>query len=533
MAVPDLNTSRPTNNLRIFLDRRIITVFCFGMLSGLPWVMIGSALTLWLKEAGVSRTDIGYAGFIFTVFAINFLWSPLLDQVRLPLFRKLGSRRNWIFLCQILIAASCLLMSTLSPASGVKIIVLTALLIAIAAATQDIAIDAYRVDLFDAKDAAFISAGAAAATSGWWTAFAGLGMVPLLLSDQGWKWPQLYLLMGVTTLVLASCIFWSPAPPTSSRQEHLNKLQQSNRQLMALTSASKRNALLFLLLAPIALAIWTLSGNTGLPTALVSHPLWIPAVVVTEVALFLGLLWYLHQLQHQSSGLGRPNDGVLTAFYAWLLTTVVAPFDDFFQRNGTRLALSLLLFIVLFKLGEAFLGRMSIVFYKEVGFSNTEIAAYSKLLTWGITMAGAIPCALLNARFGLVKGLVVSGIFMAASNLMFSVLAFTGPNVPMFIATIVVDGLTTAWASVAFVGFISMLCSHTFSATQYALMSSLASLGRTTLAAFSGQMVDGLGGNWALFFAITAFMVVPSLLILIGLKKALNQLYSGAKKEEQ
>ena len=188
------------------------------------------------------------------------------------------------------------------------------------------------------------------------------------------------------------------------------------------------------------------------------------------------------------------------------------------MRNGPAIAISLLGFIFLFKIGEAFLGRMSIVFYKEIGFSKTQIATYSKMLTWVVTMACVIPCGLLNARLGLLKGLMISGLFMAASNLMFCLLAIAGPVEWLYFVTVVIDGFTSAWATVAFVAFISHLCSHQFSATQYALLASLGNLGRTLLASNSGLLVDILNGDWAVFFAITALMVTPSLVLLWRLR---------------
>lgn len=512
----------------IFFDRRIVSVFILGILSGLPWLMIGSSLSLWLKEVGVSRTEIGYAGLIFTVFAINFLWSPLLDQIRPRLGVKLGQRRGWIILCQLVIVTACLVMSTLAADSQVKIIALVGLVIAIAAATQDIAIDAYRVDQFAPEDAPHISAAAAAATSGWWTGYAGLGFFPLMLSDMGWSWPSLYILMGMMSLFFCLFIFFSPDPP-NNRQAVIPALYRENLALISLTSIGARLAILMLLLTPFAVVVWCLNGSPGMPAAISSHPLYIPAIAALEALLFMALLWRLRALRSgRQRALSTPRFAKVPA---WLLTTIVAPFEDFFRRNGVRFALGLLLFIFIFKLGESFLGRMSIVFYKEVGFDNTEIAAYSKLLTWLVTMIAAVPCGILNAHFGLIKGLYVSGICMAASNLMFCLIAAVGADIPLYIATVIVDGLTAAWASIAFVSFISMLCNHTFSATQYALMASLSTLGRTTVASFSGQAVDALDGNWSIFFVITALMVIPSLLLLWRLSGRLRELYLSSSPD--
>lgn len=487
--------------------------------------MIGSMLTLWLRESGISRTEIGYAGLIFTVYALNFLWSPLLDQVRIRILPRLGQRRNWIVLCQLTIIGACFSMSLLSPENSAKAVVLVGLIIAFSSATQDIAIDAYRVDLFKQNEAGSISAAAAAATAGWWTGFAGLGYLPLALSDMGWQWPQLYLLLAVVSAGFTVLTLFSPDPPERSVAARDARFSQNITIFSRIPSATALGLTLLMLL-PLIIAVWAIAGSPGLPTTITANPLYIPGLVILELSLLIAIITGLGLIRNRVSRSGaavsHPRLSVMPAF---LCTTAIAPLEEFFKRNGVKFAIGLLAFVLLFKIGEAFLGRMSIVFYTEIGFSNTEIATYSKMVTWWVTVAAAIPCGLLNARFGLVKGLMISGICMAASNLLFSLIAVTGPDLNLYLLTIIVDGITTAWGSVAFVSFISMLCNHAFSATQYALLASLGNLGRTTLASFSGQMVDGLGGNWSLFFIITAFMVTPSLILLWVMKDWLISFY--------
>ena len=209
---------------------------------------------------------------------------------------------------------------------------------------------------------------------------------------------------------------------------------------------------------------------------------------------------------------------------AWLLTTLVAPIHEFFQRNGTKLAISILLFIFLFKLGEAYLGRMSIVFYREVGFSNSDIAYYSKMINWAVTIVFSLIGSVFTIRYGILKGLFIGGIAMASSNLLFAAMALVGPDKALFAFTVFVDGFTSAWGSVAFVALLSVLCNKTFSASQYALMASLGTFGRVMLGSYSGIMVDWLDGNWALFFVLTALMVIPSLVFLYIIRKPLTLL---------
>ena len=205
----------------------------------------------------------------------------------------------------------------------------------------------------------------------------------------------------------------------------------------------------------------------------------------------------------------------------WIKTTLIAPFAEFFQRCGFRLALSVLLLLLVFRLGEAMLGRMSLVFYVEVGFSRDEISLYQKffggLVTAGFSLLGAV----INTRFGVIRGLFVAGIAMAGANLMFALIAVVGPNTNLLMLALLVDNFFQAFATVAFVSFISYFTSRTYTGTQYALMASVSNFGRTTLAAGSGFVIDALGGDWASFFILTTLMVIPGLGLLVWVGRLL------------
>lgn len=442
------------SDLSHYKDKRLLTIFCFGMASGFPWVMIGSALTAWLKDGGLSRGSIGLFGAIFAVYSINFLWSPLLDRLKPPLIGSLlGQRRSWIAITQWGIAGCCIAMASLK-LDDLFLIALCGLLIAICSATQDIAIDAYRIDIIADSEKQKLSAASAMATAGWWTGYGGMGAIPFFLADApGWEWHQVYYVLAALMLLIHVAVWFVREPQT-----HREKQQ-------------------------------------------------------ADAAEFY---------QQKLSSMGKSNP--INTLIAWLIVTLVEPFKEFFSRNGVRFALSVLLFIFLFKIGEAFLGRMSIVFYKELGFTNSDIGTLSKLLNWWVTIIFAVIGGLVNMRYGIYRGLMIAGIAMAASNVMFSVMANVGPSKPLFIATIIIDGFCAAWSSVALVAFISLLCNKAFSASQYALMASLGVLGRTVLASSSGFMVDGLDGNWSLFFIITALMVIPSLLFLYSIRDRINTL---------
>ena len=430
-------------SLLLFKDNRLLAIFTLGFVSGLPWVLIGSAMTAWLKDAELSRSAIGFFGSIFTIYAINFLWAPLVDRLHIPwLTRRLGQRRSWIVLMMFIMATTTFAISWTDPAQNLLWTSLLALVIATASATADIAIDAYRIDRIGHDDNELISYGAAMATAGWWTGYSIPGAIALYLSDWSFmNWSRVYLVLSLIVLLLIAVVVTLKEP--ESRREEIQ--DESEEQML----------------------------NR------------------------LGERTWLHRA------------------IAWLEVTLVEPFAEFFRRNGWQIGLYIILFIVLFKVGEAFLGRMSIVFYKEVGFSNSDIATYSKLIGWWMTIIISLVSGVLASRLGIVRGLFIGGVAMAATNLMFAWLAAVGPDKPLFAAAIILDNITSSFATVTFVAFISYLAHEAYSASQYALMASLGNLGRTTLAASSGVMVDYLHGDWSRFFVYTSIMVVPSLILLL------------------
>lgn len=426
--------------LQHFRDPRLWWVFLLGCSSGFPWVVIGSNLNGWLKDAGVGRAEIGLLGSVFTMYAINFMWAPLLDRVKLPLFGRLGQRRGWILFCQAAMLLCLIGMTTLKPSEQLFMTGLVALMVAIFSATQDIAIDAFRIDHFNDNERHLYPLAAAMGIVGWWTGYSWPGALSFNMADSiGWH-NVVWLMVGVNALLI----------------------------------------------------VFTLS---------VREP-----VVDREALQARAAKDYSHA----------------GGFTRWLLVTVVEPFRDFFRRNGIQVALTLMAFIFLFKIGEAFLGRMSIVFYKEVGFSNEQIGDYSKMFGWFVTVAFTLLGSVINARFGVVKGLMIGGLAMAASNLMFAWIAVAGPEIWLLLLTLVVDNFTTAFSTVAFVAFLTALTGRAFSATQYAMLASLGNLSRTTLASSSGYLVDLLG-SWERFFIVTTLMVIPSLVMLWLLREKLEK----------
>ena len=454
--------------LAVYFDRRMGRILLLGVISGFPWVLIGSSLNLWLKEDGLSRTAIGWAGLIFAVYAVNFLWAPFIDRVRIPwLTSRIGHRRAWIVTLQAVILACLVAWSTVDPVANLAAVVAVGLVIAIASATQDITIDALRIEQIGTDEGASMAAGAATAVVGWWTGYKLGGAVALEVADGFQKagladyWQSTFLVLGVAVILCnIGLMFVREAPPTA--------------RVAAQAEEQRRVA--------------TRLGLADAPGAA----------------------------------------GALAGAGAWFAATVGGPLLSFFRRNGFAIAAAVLGFIFLFKIGEAFLGRMSLVFYNEVGFSKTDIAIFSKGLGWVTTVTFTVLGGLFAIRMGLIRAMFVSGIGMAATNLLFAALAWTGRSELLFAIAVVMDDLTSAFATVTFVAFISMLVDRTYTATQYALLASIGTAGRTIFAASSGMLVDWLGGDWGTFFVITTLMVIPSLLCLWAIRAKLRDMLAGA-----
>ena len=447
----------------VYLERRMARILLLGIISGFPWVLIGSSLSLWLKEDGLSRSTIGWAGLIFGVYALNFLWAPLIDRLRVPyLTPKLGHRRAWIVMSQALIFVCLVGWSLTDPGVHLWGVIAIGLVIAIASATQDITIDALRIEQIGTDEGQSMAAGAAVAVAGWWTGYKLGGVVALntaeVFQSAGVEnyWQMTFLVLGLVVIACNIALMFVPELPPTDRAA----AQSTDDRAIA----SKLG----------------FGGGTG------------------------------HVV-------------------AWLVGTVVGPLMSFFRRNGFAIAVAILGFIFLFKIGEAFLGRMSIVFYKEIGFSKSDIALYSKGIGWVTTVVFTLLGGLFAIRIGLVRAMFLSGILMAVTNLMFSWLAWAGPVESLFAAAVLLDDLAAAFATVTFVAFISMLVDRTYTATQYALLASIGTAGRTLFASSSGALVDWLDGDWGIFFVITALMVVPSLICLWVLRHRLTAMLVGAQ----
>ena len=440
----------------IYLDKRMLKILLLGAISGFPWVLIGSSLSLWLKEDGLSRSTIGWAGLIFGVYAFNYLWAPLIDRLKIPyLTKKIGHRRAWIVLMQLIILISLFLWSLVSPDENLSFVISVGLIIAIASATQDITVDALRIEQIGEDEGKSMAAGAAMAVVGWWSGYKLGGVLSLFSADflqnLGFEnyWQLTFLILGVLVILMNIGLMFV------REEESLERYSKHIENDKLISKSFKR-------------------------------------------------------------------DNPFTKFLSWIGGTISGPITSFFKKNGFSIAISILGFVFLFKVGEAFLGRMSIIFYKEIGFSKSDIAIYSKTLGWVTTVIFTLLGGLFVIRSGVLKAMFLAGIVMASTNFLFSVLAWSEKSELLFAVAVIFDDIAAAFATVAFVAFISLLVDRAYTATQYALLASIGTAGRTTLASSSGALVDWLNGDWGIFFILTALMVIPSLIILWTLRNKLK-----------
>ena len=443
-------------SILVYKDLRMLKILLLGAISGFPWVLIASSLSLWLKEEGLSRSTIGWAGLIFGVYAFNYLWAPLIDRIQIPLItKKLGHRRAWIVLMQVIILISLIVWSFINPFQNLALLISVGLVIAVASATQDITVDALRIEQINENETKVMAAGAAMAVVGWWTGYKLGGVLALFTAEvfenMGVRdyWQTTFLVLGVVIILLNIGLMFVYEPVKNDRE---TKQKETDKAI------EKR--------------------------------------------------------------LGSIN--FITKFFIYITGTIGGPIISFFKKNGFAIAIGILGFIFFFKIGEAFLGRMSIVFYKEIGFSKGQIAIYSKGLGWITTIVFTLLGGVMAMRTGTIKTMFFAGILMAFTNLLFAFLAWTGKSELLFAVAVIADDISAAFATVAFVAFISLLVDRTYTATQYALLASLGTAGRTTLASSSGALVDWLNGDWGTFFILTTLMVIPSLIILWFIRKSLK-----------
>jgi PAT family beta-lactamase induction signal transducer AmpG len=406
-----------------FAQPGAVTMLFFGLASGLPFLLVGNTLSAWLKESGVDYGAIGLASYVTFSYNFKFLWAPLVDRFRLPLFGRLGQRRGWLMFALLLLAAGLLSMAFMPPTASLPNFVGATLLAAFAGATIDIVVDAYRVEIAPPE-----AQGALAAT---YTLGYRFGLIA----------------SGAGILLIADQVGWQ-------------------RGYMAIC---------LLLIVPIV-------------TVLIAR-----------------------EPEHRVRERVPLRVAVQEGF--------VGPFRDFFSRYGMGLALGLLLFVALFRLPDQMLGVMAYPFYLDAGFTKTQIAEVSKVYGVIIGIAGALLGGWAVTRFEMRRLLVVAALGVALSNMLYLLMAANPGQTWAFVATLSGDNFAQGFAGPVLVAFMSGLVNRSFTATQYALLSSLANLPGKLIGGMSGFLVKDAG--YSALFVISTVSIVPTLLVMAVLWRRL------------
>ena len=436
-------TAKPLHSWReaaaAYANPRVVALFFLGFAAGLPFLLVFSTLSAWLTEAEVSRATIGFFSWVGITFSVKVFWAPVVDRLPIPgLTRWLGRRRSWMLLAQLGVMAGLAGMALADPREDLLPIALFAVLVAFSSATQDIGIDAFRIESADPE---YQGAMAAMYIFGYRVALLVAGAGALYTAEFA-GWSGAYLAMaalmgvGVVTVLLVR------------EPEHQPQPAQAERR-----------------------ALDFIARNGHLPKLL------------------------------------RDAGG-------WFVAAVVCPFVDFFSRNGKR-ALLILALVGLYKLSDITMGVMANPFYLDLGYSKTQIAEIAKLFGFGMSLAGTALGGLLVMRFGVQRPLLLGAALVAITNLLFAWLAGIGPSVAGLALVISADNLAGGLATAAFIAWLSGLTSTAYTATQYALFSSLMTLPAKFLGGFSGLVVEAEG--YAHFFLYAAALGLPAILLCVWL----------------
>jgi len=497
--------------MRAWTHPRVVTMLFFGFSAGIPILLIFSSLSLWLREAGVSRSAVTFFSWAALGYSFKFVWAPLVDTLPLPfLTRKLGRRRGWLLLAQGAVIAAICFMALTDPASGQQNLVymaLAAVMLGFSSATQDIVIDAYRIECAEEDMQALLSStyiagyrvGMLVAGAGALYLASWFGTSKDTYSYVAWQYS--YLCMAGVMLVGVATTLLIPEPAANSK----------NYDYPA--SYYFRFFFLFACTAGVFIAVFFLTGNTvnllnsmlrGLTTTIPESPGPLVSFLAEATRLLAALLCALTT----AFLLMRRNlvDGSMVS------QTYINPVLDFFSRYGLRTALLLLALVGFYRISDIILGVVANVFYQDMGFSKQTIASVIKTFGLFMTLLGGFLGGTLTVRYGVMKILFLGALLSSATNLLFMLLADAGNNIPLLYLVISADNLSGGIATTAFVAFLASLTNISFTAVQYAIFSSLMTLLPKLIGGYSGTMVTNWGYHQ--FFLVTALMGVPVLVLI-------------------
>ena len=416
--------------LKVYLEPATLRMLALGFSAGLPLLLVLGTLSFRLREAGVARSDIGYLSWVGLVYAFKWAWAPLVDRLPIPLLtQRMGRRRSWLLLAQALVIGGLVGMAMADPRSGLTPLVWCALLVAFGSATQDIALDAFRIESAETRKQAALAAA----------------------YQTGYRLAMIWAGAGV-----------------------------------------------------LSIAAWTeITGASGYQNAG-----WKAAYLVMAASMAVGVLTVLLSSEPAQRVMPRARNAA-----EWLKNVLVEPFADFIRRYKWQAALILSL-IAIYRISDVVMGIMANPFYVDMGFSKEEVAAVSKVFGVVMTLVGAFVGGILSMRLGVMRVLMLGAVLSAASNLLFAWLATQGHDMTMLVLVVSADNLAGGIASAAFIAYLSSLTNISYSATQYALFSSLMLLLPKFLAGYSGVFVDAYG--YVPFFVGTALLGLP-VLVLVAL----------------
>ncbi len=490
-------------------QRRVISMLFLGFAAGLPILLIFSSLSLWLREAGVARSTVTFFSWAALGYSFKFVWAPLVDQLPLPLLTRLmGRRRSWLLLSQLAVVGAIVFMALNNPQDSLLLTAVGAVLLGFSSATQDIVIDAYRIEAADADlQALMSSAYIAGYRVGMLTAGAGaLALAGWFGAVQGepynyTAWSYAYLCMAATMVVGIITTLTIPEPEAQGSQ-HQYGTGDYLRFLGLFVVATLVFASAFVLLAGLAESlIGAIEPWTG-------HLLgaFIGEALRLLTSLMGGLLaaWLMIRLRAVPA--------------AMVNETYTAPFRDFFERFG-KLSLMILLLVGTFRISDIVMGAVSNVFYDDMGYTKQQIATITKTFGLFMTIAGGFLGGVFALRYGVMKSLWLGAFLASISNTLFALLAVSEPQTWMLASVIAADNLSGGFASAAFVAYLSSLTNRAFTAMQYAVFSSLMTLLPKLLAGYSGTMVDAVG--YPMFFIGSAVLGLPVLLLVTYINKCM------------
>ncbi len=414
--------------LRVYLEPASLRMLLLGFSAGLPLLLVFGTLSFWLREAGIDRSTIGYLSWVGLAYGFKWAWSPLVDRLPIPLLtRWLGRRRSWLLLSQSVIMVALVCMALTDPKLSLAPIVWAALAVAFGSATQDIALDAYRIE----------SAG-------------------------------------------------------TERQAALAATYQTGYRLAMIWAGAG--------------VLWIAARAEVANTALYQQGAWQTAYLTMAASMLLGMATVLLSPEPVHPVIAPARNAA-----QWLRDALVAPFADFITRYRWQAAL-LLGLIAVYRISDVVMGIMANPFYVDMGYTKDEVAAVTKVYGVIMTLVGAFAGGALAMRFGVMRILMLGAVLSASSNLLFAWLAGHGHDVRALVLVVSADNLSSGIASAAFIAYLSGLTNVQYSATQYALFSSLMLLLPKFLAGFSGKYVDSFG--YENFFVATALLGVPVLLLI-------------------